>query len=68
MIHFEKLEPNDFNTFKSWVSNREELFQFSGPIFNFPLTDEQLMNYTNDSSYRSKNSSLMERILHSKTF
>ncbi len=48
MIHFEKLEPNDFNTFKSWVSNKDELFQFSGPIFNFPLTDEQLMNYIND--------------------
>lgn len=45
MIELKPFTENDFETFKSWVSNAEELFQFAGPIFNFPLTDEQLRDY-----------------------
>lgn len=35
----------DFETFKSWISNAEELFQFAGPILTHPVTDNQLDNY-----------------------
>lgn len=45
-----KLEPfteSDFETFKSWVINKEELFQFAGSIFTFPISNEQLINYIN---------------------
>lgn len=35
----------DFETFKSWISNAEELFQFAGPIFTHPITNNQLDNY-----------------------
>lgn len=35
----------DFETFKSWISNAEELFQFAGPIFKYPVTNNQLDNY-----------------------
>lgn len=45
MIELKPFTENDFETFKSWVTNAEELFQFAGPIFNFPLTDEQLTDY-----------------------
>ncbi len=34
----------DFETFKSWISNAEKLFQFAGPILTYPLTDNQLTN------------------------
>lgn len=45
------LEPfmeNDFNNLISWIKNEEFLIQFSGQIFQFPLTKEQLYNYLND--------------------
>ena len=45
MIELKPFTENDFETFKGWASNAEELFQFAGPIFNFPLTDEQLRDY-----------------------
>ncbi|MET4083029.1 RimJ/RimL family protein N-acetyltransferase [Pedobacter sp. UYP30] len=35
----------DFETLKSWVGSEEELFQFAGKIFSYPLTDGQLTNY-----------------------
>ena len=48
MIKLEKLLPSDFDTFKSWITHEEELAQFAGPMFSYPLTDEQLLNYIND--------------------
>lgn len=49
MIELSKLEQNDFTIFKSWISDPDELFQFAGPIFRFPVTDDQLLGYINDS-------------------
>ena len=49
MIELIKLEQNDFPIFKSWIKNQDELFHFAGPILKFPITDDQLINYTNDS-------------------
>jgi len=45
MIELKPFTENDFETLKSWTTNAEELFQFAGPIFSFPLTDEQLREY-----------------------
>ena len=45
MIELRPFTENDFTTFKSWIHNEEELFQFAGPIFTYPLTDEQLSDY-----------------------
>ena len=42
MIELEPFTENDFETFKSWTNTAEELFQFAGPNFNFPLNDQQL--------------------------
>lgn len=47
MIELKPFTENDFETFKSWIHSEEELFQFAGPIFDFPLTDDQLRNYIN---------------------
>jgi len=49
MIKLLKLRESDFDTFKSWIANKDELFSFAGPILKYPITDEQLLNYTNDS-------------------
>lgn len=45
MIELKPFTENDFETFKSWVNSVEELFQFAGPLFSFPVTDDQLLNY-----------------------
>ena len=45
MIELKPFTEKDFETFKSWISNEEELFQFAGPIFTFPVTNEQLKAY-----------------------
>jgi RimJ/RimL family protein N-acetyltransferase len=49
MIELVKLEKSDFEVFKSWIKNQDELIQFAGSIFNFPLTDEQLIRYITDN-------------------
>jgi RimJ/RimL family protein N-acetyltransferase len=48
MIKLIKFEETDFETFKSWCHNEDELLQFAGNIFSFPVTNEQLTNYLND--------------------
>jgi len=45
MIELKPFTETDFETFKGWIHNEEELFQFAGPIFKYPLTDEQLNEY-----------------------
>ena len=49
MIEISRLEETDFYIFKSWIKSEEELFQFAGPILTFPVTDDQLLAYINDS-------------------
>jgi RimJ/RimL family protein N-acetyltransferase len=45
VIRLEKFSENDFEKLISWISNEEDLIQFAGSIFSFPLTKEQLNNY-----------------------
>lgn len=43
MIRLEPFETNDIPLLISWVDTQEMLLQFSGPVFRFPLTEEQLL-------------------------
>lgn len=45
MITLEPFTESDFETFKSWIHNEEELFQFAGPLLPYPLTNQTLMKY-----------------------
>lgn len=45
MIKLETFNETDFDRLIKWAENEEMLVQFSGPIFKFPLTKEQLENY-----------------------
>ncbi len=51
MIELQDFTDLDFDMLKSWISSEEELFQFAGPIFTHPLTNEQLRRYI-DVKYR----------------
>lgn len=48
MITLSPFDQNDFERFKSWIKSQDELFQFAGPIFTYPVTDDQLITYIND--------------------
>lgn len=45
MISLRKYTPADFHYLSSWITDADLLFQFAGPDWSFPLTEEQLKNY-----------------------
>jgi RimJ/RimL family protein N-acetyltransferase len=45
IIKLELFEEKDFDRLIKWVYDEESLIQFAGPIFTFPLTNEQLYDY-----------------------
>jgi len=45
MIKLEPLTSLDFNRLISWIDSEEDLIQFAGPVFTFPLTEDQLEKY-----------------------
>ncbi|WP_028979863.1 GNAT family N-acetyltransferase [Sporocytophaga myxococcoides] len=47
MITFEPFTPDDFDRLISWIENEEDLMQFAGPYFSYPLTKSQLDEYVN---------------------
>lgn len=52
MIKLLKFGEEDFQLLKSWIKSDEELIQFAGAIFSFPLTDEQLSKYINTNHFK----------------
>lgn len=45
MYALRKYTSADFEYLSSWVSDADLLFQFAGPDWSFPLTEEQLVSY-----------------------
>ncbi len=45
IIKLELFEEKDFDRLIKWAYEEETLIQFAGPIFTFPLTNEQLYGY-----------------------
>ncbi|TCK85256.1 GNAT family N-acetyltransferase [Albibacterium bauzanense] len=50
MIELLAFEEKDFGRLISWIKNKEEMIQFAGPVFTYPLTREQLLKYVGDSA------------------
>ena len=50
MIRLGPFAKADFNKLISWVDSEEDLIQFAGPIFKFPLTERQLEKYLEDKN------------------
>ncbi|PDS23369.1 GNAT family N-acetyltransferase [Flavobacterium branchiophilum] len=71
MIKLKKFTEQDFERLINWIDNEETLVQFSGPIFKFPLTKEQLNEYLyseNIISFKVKNLETNEIIGHSEIY
>jgi RimJ/RimL family protein N-acetyltransferase len=50
MIQLEPFTIADFGRLISWIENKEELVQFAGPVFKFPLNEKQLEKYIEDKN------------------
>ena len=50
MIRLEKFDKADYPHLIFWVDSEEMLMQFAGPVFNFPLTVEQLDKSLHDAN------------------
>ncbi|MDC1162445.1 GNAT family protein [Tenacibaculum sp.] len=61
MIALTKFKKEDYERLIQWVDTEELMVLFSGPIFNFPITYEQLNIYTSD------NSKLIYKVIDTKT-
>jgi RimJ/RimL family protein N-acetyltransferase len=53
MIELNTFLDSDFERLISWIENEEELIQFAGPIFQYPLTYEQLRLYINKNTRKA---------------
>ncbi|RZK70264.1 MAG: N-acetyltransferase [Pedobacter sp.] len=49
MIALDKFSEKDFDRLISWIENEEDLIQFAGPIFQYPLSRLQLSSYLQQS-------------------
>jgi len=47
MITLEKFSKLDYDRLINWIDSEVSMIQFSGPIFNYPITYEQLDKYVN---------------------
>lgn len=61
MVKLERFEETDYDRLISWIDSEEFMIQFSGPVFNFPLTREQL------DIYLSADNRIVFRVLDSNT-
>ena len=61
MIRLEKFGKADYDRLIRWVDSEASMIQFSGPIFNYPLTHVQLDKYV------SADNRLVFRVVHSDT-
>ena len=50
IINLQRFSEKDFCNLISWVTSRQDLIQFAGSIFEFPLTKKQLNNYIKNSA------------------
>ena len=50
MIQLAPFKQTDFKQLISWIDSEQLLVQVAGPIFTYPLTEEQLFTYLEDSN------------------
>jgi RimJ/RimL family protein N-acetyltransferase len=71
MISLQKFSSADFSRLISWISTEEDLVQFAGSNFAFPLTEDQLSKHIADPKrkvYKVILNSTLECIGHCEIF
>ncbi|MEO6883658.1 MAG: GNAT family N-acetyltransferase [Bacteroidia bacterium] len=49
-IHLKPFKKEHVVLLQTWADTEEELVQFAGPVFKFPLTEEQVAHYLEDQN------------------
>ena len=44
-VVLKKFQPREYKKLISWIKSKEFMVQWAGPIFEYPLTEQQLNNY-----------------------
>ena len=71
MIRLDTFTESDFSRLISWISSREMLMQFGGPLFIYPLTTHQLTIYCTEQNrfpFKVIDDSLNKVIGHAEIF
>lgn len=50
MIELQNFTKEDFSTLIEWIETKEQLIQFAGNLFTYPLTEAQLNKYLQNDS------------------
>lgn len=68
MIKLEALQKEDFKKIIQWNENKSAdfLLQWSGPLYKYPLTKEQLQKYFDDYVYKEAASLFVYKIIDAK--
>ena len=69
MIKLEKFEKGDYDRLIGWIDSEASMIQFSGPVFNFPVTHEQLDTYVSAGNrlvFRAVDANTSEVIGHAE--
>jgi len=63
MIRLEQFERSDFKQLIEWISDEELLTNWSGSLFNFPLTDESLDWYIEDTNITGSSDAFVYKVV-----
>lgn len=63
MIELESFAKEHYDDLISWIDNEEELMQFAGPVYTYPLTERQLDNALKDEKRYAFSVFLKKKIL-----
>jgi len=67
MIILEHFERSDFQQLIDWINNEELLINWSGSLFNFPLTNDSLEWYINDTNVPMESDAFIYKAVDTET-
>src|SRR4051794_5349296 len=66
MIELQYFERSDFQQLISWIDSPAFLLQWSGPAFDYPLTEDQLENYIKNAN-KEDSDTLVYKVIDRET-
>ena len=67
MIRLETFDESDFDTLKNWIHSEALLTNWSGSLFRFPLSDESLKWYIEDTNVKNESDAFVFKVLENAT-
>ena len=67
MIRLEHFDRSDFQQLIDWINNEELLINWSGSLFSFPLTNDSLEWYINDTNVPLESDAFVYKAMDTET-